>query len=282
MSFGKGLRNTILFGLLVLALLLLLRPLLPTTASSPTILISEVLYDALGTEPDQEWIELYNAGASSIDLSVYKLGDEEEKGKGEGMLQFPAGASISPGQVIVVANKATAFRGVWGFKPDYEMVASDEAVPDMIPYTAWASGRVELSNSGDEVLILDGNDAIVDAMSYGDKVTFFNPACPDVAAGHSLERYPANVDTDTAADWIDQQSPNPGSVTIPTPTKTATPTTTLIITPTPTDTPTPTPTLAETTTPTTTPTITPTPTDTPTPPTAIYRVYLPLVLKEFD
>jgi len=213
---GKDLRNVILLGLLVLALLL--SPLLSSLigASSPTLLISEVLYDSLGKEPDEEWIEIYNPTASTIDLSNYKVGDEEEQGKGEGMLQFPAGASINPGQVVVVANKATAFFGVWGFNPDYEMLASDEAVPDMTPYTAWASGKVELGNSGDEVLILDGGDVIVDAMSYGNKTTFFDPPAHGVSAGHSLERYPANVDTDTADDWIDQESPNPGTIAKPT------------------------------------------------------------------
>jgi hypothetical protein len=253
---AKYLRSAILLGLLISALVfsLCLSPF--TRASSATLLVSEVLYDATGTEPDEEWIEIYNAGASTIDFSNYKVGDEETPGQGEGMLQFPPGASINPGQVVVIANKVTAFRSVWGFNPDYEMVASDEAVPDMIPYTAWASGKVELSNSGDEVLILDGGDAIVDAMSYGDKITFFNPSCPDVVAGHSLERSPANVDTDTAADWIDQEFPHPGAVTVPTPTNTPTPIDTL--------------------TPTATPTTIPTPT------TEIYRVYLPLVLKRFD
>ena len=214
-----------------------------------TLIISEVMYDAVGTEPDEEWIEIYNAGASTIDLSNYKVGDEEEQGGGEGMLQFPVGASINSGQVIVVANKATAFFGVWGFKPDYEMVGSDATVPDMSPYTAWASGNVDFSNSGDGVLILDDSDVIVDAISYGNKTTFFDPPCPDVSAGHSLERSPANVDTDTAADWIDQEFPNPGAVNIPTyrvylwdigevitttptPTSTTVPTTTVWIEPT--------------------------------------------------
>ena len=86
----------------------------------------------------------------------------------------------------------------------------------MIPYTAWASGSVRLRNSGDAVLILDDGDAIVDAMSYGDETTFFDPPCPGVSAGHSLERSPVNVDTGTAEDWIDQESPGPGEVTVPT------------------------------------------------------------------
>ena len=259
-----------LIGLLVLILivalaisLLSLSP-LPTTALSPTLLISEVLYDPLGDEPDGEWIEIYNASTSIIDLSNYKVGDEEASGGGEGMLQFPAGDSINPGQVIVVANKATAFFSAWGFNPDYEMVSSDGAVPDMIPYTAWASGSVTLSNSGDEVLILDGGDAIVDAMSYGNKTTFLNPAAPDVSEGHSLERSPANVDTDTAEDWIDQETPNPGTVTISEETATPTGTSTSTPTNTPTATSTNTPTPTETSTPTNTPTPTATATNTPT------------------
>ena len=187
-----------------------------SVATDTALLISEVLYDSLGPEPDGEWIEIYSVATGTVTLSNYKVGDEEERGGSEGMLQFPEAASINPGQVIVVANKATAFLDAWGFPPDYEMVDSDEVVPDMIPYTEWASGRVELSNTGDEVLILDGSDAIVNAMSYGNKTTFLDPSAPDVPAGHSLERVPANVNTDTAKDWMDQASPDPGRVTIPT------------------------------------------------------------------
>jgi hypothetical protein len=169
------------------------------------------------------------------------------------MYQFPPEASIPPGGVIVIALKATGFYALYGFNPDYEVTDTDPSVPDMSKYSAWATGKIAMSNSGDEVLILDGGDAIVDAMSYGSKTTFLDPSCPDVATGHSLERSPANVDTDTAEDWIDQEFPNPGSVTVPTPTPTATPTNTPL--------------------PTATPTTTPTPTVT------VSRVYLPVVLK---
>jgi len=213
---GKGSRNTVLLGLLVLALLLSPHLSFPIRASSPTLLISEVLYDTPGADEDEEWIEIYNATASTIDLSVYKLGDEEEQGKGEGMYQFPAEASIPPAGVVVIALKATGFYALYGFNPDYEVTDTDPSIPDMIKYSAWATGKIALSNSGDEVLILDEGDAIVDAMSYGNATTFFDPPCPDVSTGHSLERSPVNVDTDTAEDWIDQEFPNPGSAIIPT------------------------------------------------------------------
>ena len=37
------------------------------------ILINEVMYDVEGTDTDREWIEVYNDGSESVDLSTYKL-----------------------------------------------------------------------------------------------------------------------------------------------------------------------------------------------------------------
>ena len=211
-----------------------------TQAASSTIVISEVQYDPSGTEPGSEWIELYNLGGTTLDLSTYKLGDEETFGGGEGMYIFPSGFTMAPGQVVVIANKAADYFALFGTKPDLEFVESDATVPNMTKYSAWASGSVALSNSGDEVLLLDGNDALVDAVSWGSSTFAFNPAAPDVPDGHSLERNPADNDTDSAADWIDQATPNPGSVVTagnatptPLPTATPTPTATPQATPTP-------------------------------------------------
>ncbi|RMF32277.1 MAG: lamin tail domain-containing protein, partial [Chloroflexi bacterium] len=250
--------------LLILMLGLGLVPLLlariPAQADGTTpLLISEVLYDPPGTEPDEEWIEVYNRSNATVDLSGYKVGDDEKvSGGAEGMMQFPAGSSIGPGEAVIVANKATAFSAVYGFNPDYEMNDTDPTVPDMTKYTAWSNGNVSLRNAGDEVLLLDGTDNIVDAVSWGDSTYAFDPSVPGVAEGHSIERYPPDQDTDTADDWRDQASPSPGSVpAAPTPTPTSAPTAT------PTSTPTPTP-MPPTSTPTPTPTSPPPATPSPT------------------
>ncbi|UCE18996.1 MAG: ExeM/NucH family extracellular endonuclease [Gemmatimonadota bacterium] len=199
----------------IVALMCLPAVLSPTSApsvraESSTLVISEVYYYAR-TEPEEEWVEVYNLGETAIDLTNYKVGDEETRGRGEGMVQFPSGATIESGQVIVIANKATAFFDLYGFNPDYEMSDSDPAVPNMTHYGAWADGSFGLNNSGDEVLILDGSDTVVDAMSYGTS-SVFTPGVPAVLRRHSLERYPADKDTDTSADWIDQDTPDPGKV----------------------------------------------------------------------
>lgn len=203
------------------------------TPSGGRLLVSEVLYDPTGGEPDAEWIELYNSGSAAVDLSAVKIGDEETRGGGEGMYGFPAGAYLPAGQVLVLANQAGTFYAAYGFWPDYELVESSASVPNLTKYSTWATGGLNLANTGDELLLLDAADQLLDALSWGNTTWAFDPAVPGVAAGHSLERRPAGQDTDSAADWIDQPSPNPdqvdgGPVITPTTTPTAT------VTPTPT------------------------------------------------
>ncbi len=180
-----------------------------TTAN---LLVSETLYDPETSEPANEWIELLHLGTTTLDLTSYKVGDEETADGGEGMYQFPAGSSAAPGQVLLIANRAVDFAAVYGFNPDYELVETTPDVPNMVKYTAWAGGSVSLANGGDDVLILDGADSLVDAVSWGSSTFAFDPSAPDVAEGHSLERNPADHDSDSAADWMDQPNPTPGSI----------------------------------------------------------------------
>jgi uncharacterized protein len=151
-------------------------------------------------------------------LSSYKVGDEETRGGGEGMLQFPDGARIEPGQVIVVAQTAAAFQRRWGFLPDYEINDSDPAVPLMRVYSAWANGRLALANDGDELLLLDAQEQLVDAVSYGGGASHFagiayGPPVPTAPQGWSLERSPAHCQSWSAADWLPRRSPAPGQIT---------------------------------------------------------------------
>jgi len=198
-------------------------------AAAQTVLISEVFDDPVTYEPGEEWIELYNPGSTTVDLSTHKLGDEETQGGNEAMRPFPSGASIAPQQVIVVANRADYFYNLYGFYPDYEITASVPAVPDMLPNTSWATGAFNLGNATDEVLLLDGSNAIVDAMCWGAGVLPGHTCHSNVLQNISLERYPAFVDTDNCQnDFVARDNGgDPGNVRIETPTPvppTATPT----------------------------------------------------------
>jgi hypothetical protein len=240
---NKSVTNVILLGLFVLALLISprLSPLIGASSSTP--LISEVEYDSIqsGTDSAYEWLELYNNTASPMELTDWTISDNRSTDVISPTVTIPVGGCL------VIAASEDFYTNYPDFTGDIVFVAD---------------GRIGngLGNGGDRLILKDSEGTVIDQMSYGTDTTAFDPACPDVPAGYSLERSPANVDTDTREDWIDQEFPNPGSVTVPTPTPTAT------------------------SSPTATPTSTPTPTATPTPTPTVttYRVYLPLVLKQFD
>ncbi len=188
------------------------------------LLLSEVLYDPVVDEPEGEWIEIYNKGSKPVELSEYKVGDEETPGGGEGMHQFPAGTSIQPYSVVVIANRAVEFYQVYGTYPDYEFQESDPYIPTMIKYKNWASGTVTLNNTGDEVVLIDELDEPVDSVSWGSSSFAFDPAIPGVGNGISIERYPPSRDTDSSEDWRAQIVPEPGQVDLTPPTPIPTPT----------------------------------------------------------
>lgn len=199
-----------LFAVLVVCLISL--PIQAQTADEPNpLLITEVYYNTPGSDGDEEWVEIANVGTAVIDLFPYKIGDEETIGDGEGMVRFPEGASIAPGQALVVAQTAVGFRRLFNHNPDFEIRDTDPAVPDMRPYLVWATGELALSNEGDEVLLVE-RTAVRDSLSYGDNTTFFQPAINGVLTGHSIERVPADCDTDSAAGWLPRETPTPGQL----------------------------------------------------------------------
>ncbi len=206
-------KRTLIVITALMATLLVVTGLNAQTDQASGLLITEVFYDTPGADDTREWVEIANVGTAVIDLTDIKIGDEETPGGNEGMKRFPEGAQIQPGQVIIVAQTAAGFRELYGRLPDYEIIDSRDDVPDMRGFPLWASGDFALGNDGDELLLVDGM-AIIDALSYGERTTIFNPAVPDAASGQSIERQPANCDTDTSADWQTQPTPTPGQISL--------------------------------------------------------------------
>lgn len=172
----------------------------------PHLLISEVLINAIGIDPNEEWVEIYNPTGNSLDLSNYRIGDAAAPGDYEGMYRFPSGAVIGPGEVRVIAVSAQAFFTRYGLRPHFELAATDPLVPDLIPDPGWGRGSWNLNNTQDEVVLI-GPEGEIDRVEWGSP-----PRCPVPARGQSLERSPADRDTDTCADWRIQAFPSPGAI----------------------------------------------------------------------
>ena len=82
------------------------------------------------------------------------------------------------------------------------------------------------------MLLIGLDGGLLDSLSWGSSGWAFSPSAPAPGQGVSLERYPSDLDTDTASDWRRQYTPNPGGLPEP-PTPTPTASATATVTPTP-------------------------------------------------
>ncbi|MDB5326504.1 MAG: hypothetical protein JWM57_2073 [Phycisphaerales bacterium] len=192
------------------------------TVGQANVLISEVVYNEVGSNTAGEWIEIYNNGAAAVDLTNYKIGDEETKlgtSTTEALFQFPAGATIAAGGVQVIAVDAAVFNTNYGFLPTYQTNCTTEiTVPKLTNYTPWDpdGGTLNMANTNDQAVLVNGtdidSDAIVDAVSWGSSTFAFNPALTAAGDGISSERIDPTTDTDTGADWRFGSPSSPGTV----------------------------------------------------------------------
>lgn len=187
-----------------------------TRVPSPTyypvnLLLTEIHPNPKGDEPELEWVEIFNPENYGIPLTGIKLGDEVSPAGNEGVLRFPDGYYIEAGEVLVIANNASAFRSWYGEYPDFEMYASDTRVPEMLTYPMWGGNKIQFSNNGDELLLISPWDEVIDQLAYGKSSwANFSPPAPAPREGSSLERYPPDKDSDTSRDWRESQGGSPG------------------------------------------------------------------------
>jgi len=156
---------------------------------SANIVISQVLYDPVGTESGGEAIELKNTGSSVIDLSDWIISTEASSAD----VKIPAGKFINPGQTFLIADVG------WSTKRDD---------------SEWKNADLEdtmtLGNSDSGIALKNSKGDIVDAVGWGDpegiKEGLFEgvPASP-VSPGKSLLR---TQDTDDNSEDFIESSPN--------------------------------------------------------------------------
>lgn len=177
------------------------------------VVISEVFYTPGGINVGREWVELYNPTGETIDLHLYKIGDAETPDSAEAMFQFPPGATLPPGGIVVVAVNASEAP-----QADFEMYHTLDSVPNMIRYAPWGQAWAtwELRNDGDQVLLLGPDDTPVDVVVWGDATYPGVTPHPGVAlSSASLERHPPYYDHDDCAeDFRERYPPTPGRLSI--------------------------------------------------------------------
>ncbi len=156
-------------------------------------LLSEVLYDATGTDDGALFVELYGTPGTSLDGLVVEGVNGSD---GSVTVSIPLSGTLPADGLYVIADQAS---GGGTLVPGADLLAN-----------------FDLQNGPDSVVLRDAVGAVVDALGYG---TFAagevfagegSPA-PDPAAGSSLARLFADVDTDdNAADFAALEVPTPG------------------------------------------------------------------------
>lgn len=165
-----------------------------------------------------EWIELRNVSGVALTLDAMKVGDATVPETAEAMRRFPGGYVTESGNTALVARSATVFTTAYGSDPDFEINPTSGDVPDLTVYVAWTPGPFDLSDTADEVLVLDRWDTVLDILNYGVAVVYGQTPIAAPASEHSLERNAGMLDRNNCAtDFFEQATPNPtkGTVDVP-------------------------------------------------------------------
>ena len=151
------------------------------------LLLNEVLYDPLGPDEQQEFVELWNPDSTAVPLEGVAL---------------EAGDGARPGTWAVV------WRGA----------AGDVAAPAGAFLVAGGALLGALQNGPDAVRLVR-NGAVLDLLGYGDlgsAALYEGAPAPDAASGQSLARVRDGADSGVNRDdWAAETEPTPGAANHP-------------------------------------------------------------------
>ena len=167
-----------------------------STPVSATPVISELFYDASGSDAGLAFVELFGAPGESLDGLVL---EGVNGGSGAVYTSLTLSGVISTDGVFVIGDDAGGG-------------ATSVAGADFL-------GDVDYQNGPDSVVLRDAS-GILDAVGYGnftasDIFTGEGSAAPDPAAGSSIARFNPLLDSDdNSVDFVILAEPTPGSVPV--------------------------------------------------------------------
>jgi hypothetical protein len=177
---------------LALAFTLACPTLAPAPAEATPLRISELLYDAVGSDDGRVFVELF--GTAGISLEGLSLEGVNGSGGAVGPVLALSGTVPADG-FFVVADGAAGVSEV----SEFDLLLN-----------------FDFQNGPDSVVLRAADGSVLDALGYGafgvgDVFAGEGAAAPDAAAGESLARRFADVDTgDNAADFLVLAAPTPG------------------------------------------------------------------------
>jgi hypothetical protein len=151
------------------------------------ILLNEILYDPLGSDEQQEFVELWNPDSTAAPLEgvVLEAGDGARPGSWSVVWRGAPGSVAAPGSAFLVAGNA--------------LLAALQNGPDAVR--------------------LVRNGTVLDLLGYGDlesAALYEGAPAPDAGSGQSLGRVRDGADTGVNRDdWAVEGEPTPGTANHP-------------------------------------------------------------------
>ncbi|MCB9770907.1 MAG: lamin tail domain-containing protein, partial [Candidatus Omnitrophica bacterium] len=155
-----------------------------TSIARGEIVLNEIHYEPEVNIDPGEFVEIYNTGEVSVDLSGWSFTNGID-------FTFPQGASLGPNGYLVIAE-------------DPDFIQSVYSVASLGPYNG------SLSNEGEEVELSDSMGDPVDRVDYG--IEFPWPL-DSSGQGSSMELLNPSADNNLGGSWkASQGEPTPGAV----------------------------------------------------------------------
>jgi hypothetical protein len=149
--------------------------------AGPGVVINEILQNPSAvSDGDGEWFELHNPTASAVDINGWTIRDDGSDSHlidNGGPLEVPAG-----GFLVLAANADSGSNG--GVAVNYEY-----------------GGGFFLSNSGDELILVDSGATEIDRVEWDNGVTFPDPN------GASMSLIDPTLDNNIGANWCTATTP---------------------------------------------------------------------------
>ncbi|RIK73924.1 MAG: hypothetical protein DCC68_24060, partial [Planctomycetota bacterium] len=136
------------------------------------IVINELHYEPVFNNIPEEFLELYNNGATPVDMTGWRFTDGID-------YTFPPGTVIGPGEYLVVAEDPATMSALWGV-------------------TALGPWQGSLSNDGEEITLRNALGNRVDRVDYGLGFPWPTSTAGD---GPSMELVNPNLDNDLGGSW---------------------------------------------------------------------------------
>ncbi|UCH95140.1 MAG: lamin tail domain-containing protein [Candidatus Aminicenantes bacterium] len=154
------------------------------------VVFSVILYDSdADYDADGEWIELYNPTFSAVDIGGWTIEDNYKS------YTIPSGTTIGIQSYLVIANDQAEFYSKYGCDPDISGLT------------------LGLNNDGDYLTLKNNSGTVLDRVAWesgGSNISGWGSSSqPYADEGKSITRANVNQDTDTYADWLNNQDPNP-------------------------------------------------------------------------